>query len=59
MLHAPGPRGSPHVPHGAIGAFELFGPPAPTAKTDSSRSSSSLRHDGQAGVRPSRASASK
>jgi hypothetical protein len=47
--HAPGPRGSPHVPH-AEGAKSAVLPDAvDTANVDNNRVSSVLLHDGQFG----------
>ncbi len=50
-LHAPGPRGSPHVPQPPAGTAGSRGPDDETAKTESCLSSAWLRHDGQAGAR--------
>jgi hypothetical protein len=49
--HAPGPRGSPQLPQGAGDAFgRSEGEDVPTANVESSRSSSTLLHDGHVGV---------
>ena len=57
MEQEPGPRGSPHEPHGPIGCVpekpaEL--PLAPTANADSRFCSSWLSHEGHAGDCPAR-----
>jgi len=51
MSHAPGPLGSPQVPHDPMGSRAAdLPPPDPTAKTEIIFSRSLLSHDGQEGV---------
>jgi hypothetical protein len=55
---APGPRGSPQLPHGAGAALRVgsFADSAPTANTESCLARSSLRQDGHASTVFSRTS---
>lgn len=55
----PGPRGSPHVVQGPAAACRIGVDEAPTAKTDSSRTSDVLSHRGQDGLAEPRTSVSK
>ena len=63
MLHAPGPRGSPHDPQALIGRSQLPADLAGVldcaANVDISFCSSAPLHDGQAGVWLSRVRNSK
>jgi hypothetical protein len=44
---APGPRGSPQVPHAPGAASLIFPDAVETANVDNRRSKSALSHDGQ------------
>ena len=60
MLHDPGPRGSPHLPHDPTASRDGRPPPlALTANTERSFSRSALSHDGQLGDWPPRVRYSK
>jgi hypothetical protein len=62
MEQAPGPRGSPHEPHGLVVSEAKAEPDPPfelTAKTDNCFSRSWPAQAGQAGDRPSRVRNSK
>ena len=61
MEQAPGPRGSPHAPHGPAGASSARGDEALvlTAKVDNCLLRAVPSHDGHTGARSARVKCSK